>query len=164
MRELQFFEEIAMSYDLDLAAMGPGEKGFGPNGTTKAYIDLFDSFTTAPQAESPRTLFDGLVVLWGTEMAYLDSWSYAKQQDPQNAEFEKDLDGGALRKKFIPNWTSPQFKELVKEIQACLDAYEESLTGEDNTDARFVAAAAVLKKVLVLEEGFWPVPAGNEAV
>ncbi|KAI3329334.1 heme oxygenase-like protein [Xylariaceae sp. AK1471] len=164
MRELQFFEEVAMSYDLNLAAVGLGQKRFGPGANTKAYIDLFDSFSTRPQAESPRTLFDGLVVLWGTEKAYLDSWTYANQQSSQKTDLKKDLDGGALRKKFIPNWTSQQFHEFVKEIQECLDEYEESLTGEDNTDARFMIAAAMLKKVLVLEEGFWPVTTEDEVI
>ncbi|KAI1368534.1 heme oxygenase-like protein [Xylaria arbuscula] len=156
MRELQFFEEIAGSYGLELATTGPGQLTFGPNGTTKGYIELFDSFTTRPQEQSARTLLDGLVVLWATEKAYLDAWSYARQGS-QDEDFEKDLDGGALRKHFIPNWTSQPFQDFIKEIQVCLDMYAESLLGEDNEDARFVMAAAMTKKVLVLEEGFWPV-------
>ncbi|KAI1735987.1 heme oxygenase-like protein [Xylaria scruposa] len=164
MRELRFFEEAASSYNLDLAAAGPGEQRFGPNATTKSYIELFDSFTTKPQEESPRTLFDGLAVLWATEMAYLAAWSYANQHGGQDAATgsEADLDGGALRKLFIPNWTSQPFRDFVKEIQECVDAYAESQTGEDNADARFVTAAAMVKKVFVLEEGFWPVIAEDE--
>ncbi|KAI1749378.1 heme oxygenase-like protein [Xylaria castorea] len=161
MRELQFFEEVATSYNLDLTAAGPGEQRFGPNATTKSYIELFDSFAVKPQEESPRTLFDGLVVLWATEKAYLAAWSYANQHSGQDVvtDFEKDLDGGALRKSFIPNWTSQPFQDFVKEIQECVDAYAESQTGEDNLDARFATAAAMVKKVFVLEEGFWPVVA-----
>ncbi|KAI0468617.1 heme oxygenase-like protein [Xylaria cf. heliscus] len=163
MQELRFFEETASTYDLDLAAAGPGEQIFGPNATTKAYIDLFDSFAAQPQEESSRTLFDGLVVLWATEKAYLEAWSYANQHSAGTTEFEKDFDGGALRKAFIPNWTSGPFREFVREIQECTDAYAESQTGEENTDARFVTAAAMVKKVFVLEEGFWPVIAEEEA-
>ncbi|KAI1428318.1 heme oxygenase-like protein [Xylaria sp. FL1777] len=162
MRELRFFEETADNYDLNLIAAGPGEHTFGPNTTTKGYIKLFDSFATAPQEESPRTLFDGLVVLWATEKAYLTAWSYASQAS-QDQDFEKDLDGGALRKQFIPNWTSQSFQDFVKEIEECLDEYAESLSGEDNTDARFVTAAAMIKKVFVLEEGFWPVTVSDNA-
>ncbi|KAI0456571.1 heme oxygenase-like protein [Xylaria acuta] len=161
MRELRFFEETAGSYNLDLAAAGPGEQGFGPNATTRGYIELFDSFTTQPQG-SPRTLFDGLIVLWATEKAYLAAWSYANQHSARATDFDHDLDGGALRKSFIPNWTSQPFREFVKEIQECADAYAESQTGEDNSDARFVTAAAMVKKVFVLEEGFWPVIAEDE--
>lgn len=161
MRELQFFEETAGSYHLNLVAAGPSEHTFGPNATTKGYIKLFDSFTTPPQEESPRTLFDGLVVLWATEKAYLTAWGYANRSS-QNNDFEKDLDGGALREQFIPNWTSQPFQDFVNEIQECLDAYAESLSGEDNRDARFVTAAAMIKKVFVLEEGFWPVTIADD--
>ncbi|KAI0443647.1 heme oxygenase-like protein [Xylaria telfairii] len=163
MRELRFFEETASSYNLDLAAVGPGEQRFGPNATTKAYIELFDSFTTQPQGEPPRTIFDGLVVLWATEKAYLAAWSYANQYSTQTTDLDKDFDGGALRKLFIPNWTSQPFQDFVREIQECADAYAESLMGEDNADAQFVTAAAMVKKVFVLEEGFWPVIAEDEA-
>ncbi|KAI0514784.1 heme oxygenase-like protein [Xylaria bambusicola] len=158
MRELRFFEETAASYGLDLAATRPGEHTFGPNATTKAYMELFDSFAVQSRGDSPRTLFDGLVVLWATEKAYLTAWSYAqKSSDSQNENWEKDLDGGALRKHFIPNWTSRPFQEFIEEIQGCLNAYAESSLGEENEKARFSAAAAMVKKVLVLEEAFWPV-------
>ncbi|KAI0879355.1 heme oxygenase-like protein [Hypoxylon argillaceum] len=164
MKELQFFEETARSYDLDLAVVGPGEHTFGPNATTRGYIDLFDSFAGQPRDESPRSLFDGLVVLWATEQAYLTAWSYASQHSSQDTDFGKDLDGGALRKHFIPNWTSQPFQEFVKEIEGCLDAYAETLVGEEDADAQFVTAAAMTKKVFVLEEGFWPAIGKDEVV
>lgn len=163
MRELEFFEEVANSYDLELAATGPGELSFGPNMATKGYIELFDSFATRPQEESRRTLFEGLTVLWATEKAYLGAWSYAQQRS-QKEDFEKDVDGGALRKHFIPNWTSQSFQDFIKEIEECLDAYAESLSGEENEDARFVTAAAMTRKVFVLEEGFWPVTDADDEV
>ncbi|KAJ8126829.1 hypothetical protein O1611_g6808 [Lasiodiplodia mahajangana] len=165
MKELRFFEETAGNYGLDLAAVGPGERVFGPNVTTRGYIDLFDSFAAQPEQkeEESRSLFDGLVVLWATEQAYLAAWTYAKGHSPQEvADVEKDLDGGALRKHFIQNWTSRSFQDFVKEIRECLDAYAEGLTGEDNADARFATAAAMTKKVFVLEEGFWPVVGEDE--
>lgn len=158
-REIKLFEEMALLYDLDLNAIGTGENKFGPCATTQGYIDLFDSFTARPETGSPRTLFAGLVVLWGTEKAYLGSWSYANRQSLQTTGFEKDLDGGVLRKHLMPQWTSSEFHLLVEELRACLDAYEESLTGEENEDARFAAAADMIKKVFILEEGFWPVAA-----
>lgn len=162
MRELQLFEEIASRYDLDLAAVGPGALGFGPDATTKGYIELFDSFPSQPEEDSPRTLFDGLVVLWATEKAYLAAWSYANRHSSQDADFEKDLDGGALRKHFIPNWTSQPFQDFVEEVKGCLEAYAQSLAGEDNAVARFATAAAMVKKVFVLEEGFWPMTGEDE--
>ncbi|KAI0396088.1 heme oxygenase-like protein [Xylariaceae sp. FL0594] len=185
MRELQFFEETAATYGLNLETEGQGESRFGPNATTKAYIGLFDSFTATARSDSPRSLFEGLVVLWTTEQAYVESWAYAKaQQQKQKQSSDSndtntgssdaagttgtttghagDLDGGALRDKLIPNWTSPEFHAFVREIRECLDEYEQRLTGEENADARFATAAAMMKKVLVLEEGFWPVTADDD--
>ncbi|KAI0113977.1 heme oxygenase-like protein [Nemania sp. FL0031] len=168
MKELQFFEETAGSYDLDLAAIGPGERVFTPNTTTQGYIDLFDSFTarSGHGQEEARTLFDGLVVLWATEQAYLAAWTYAEGYGSQatDSDLGKDFDGGALRKHFIPNWTSQPFRDFVREIRDCLDAYAQNLTGEDNADARFVTAAAMTKRVFVLEEGFWPVVGEEEEI
>ncbi|KAI0974427.1 heme oxygenase-like protein [Xylaria arbuscula] len=165
LRELRFFEETAESYDLNLATAGAGETAFGPNATTKGYMKMFDSFTTStpPQAELPKTLFDGLVVLWATEKAYLDAWSYANESSRGRVS-EEDHDGGALREKFIPNWTSQPFQDFVKEIQECLDTYAESQLAEGNSDAGFMTAAAITKKVLVLEEGFWPVIVSEEII
>jgi len=163
-QELQFFEETAKNYSLNLATEGQGESRFRPNATTKVYIELFDSFTATDHSASPRTLFDGLVVLWTTEQAYVESWAYAKAQSAQGTSHEGDLDGGALRDKLIPNWTSPEFQAFVKEIQECLDEYEMTLAGEDNADVRYMTAAAIMKKVLILEEGFWPVTVDDDGV
>ncbi|KAI1814073.1 heme oxygenase-like protein [Poronia punctata] len=160
-RELQLFEETAAKYNLDLNTPGVGEFRFGPNATTQGYIQLLNSFAANAPAHPTRTLFDGLAVLWATEKVYLDSWTYAKEfQGPVGSG--GDQDGGAVREKFIPNWTSPEFQEFVKEAEECLDAYEQNLTGEENEDARFVKAAEMLKKVLVLEEGFWPVTSDED--
>ncbi|GAW18121.1 hypothetical protein ANO14919_075940 [Xylariales sp. No.14919] len=164
MRELRFFEEAASRYGLDLMAVGSNQHTFGPNEITRGYIDLFDSFTTQPREGSPRALFDGLVVLWATEKAYLTAWSYATQFSSLSMDFEKDLDGGALRREFIPNWTSQDFQEFVNKIQDCVDAYAESQTGEDNTDARLVTAAAIVKTVFILEKEFWPATAADKGV
>ncbi|KAI0851501.1 heme oxygenase-like protein [Daldinia vernicosa] len=166
-RELNFFEETAKKYGLDLEALGPVAEGdnlshksaaFGPNKVTKDYINLFDSFSARPNADLSKTLLDGLVVLWTTEKAYLDSWTYAKQQASANADTKEDLDGGALRKEFIPNWTSEEFQAFVKECQECLDAYAAS-QDEDPEEVIAAGSMAIFKKVLVLEESFWPMVA-----
>ncbi|KAI1300317.1 heme oxygenase-like protein [Xylaria venustula] len=165
LRELRFFEETAESYGLNLATAGAGKTAFGPNATTKGYIEIFDSFTTSvpPEEEVPRTLFTGLVVLWATENAYLDAWNYANRSS-EGRESEEDLDGGALRNKFIPNWTSQSFQDFVMEIQECLDIYAESQLAEGNSNAGFATAAAITKNVLVLEASFWPVIGSDESI
>ncbi|KAI1808355.1 heme oxygenase-like protein [Daldinia bambusicola] len=166
-RELKFFEETAKKYKLDLEALGPGAEGdnsskkpagFGPNKVTKDYIDLFDAFSAQPHGNLSKTLLDGLVVLWTTEKVYLDAWTYAKQQASENADTKGDLDGGALRKEFIPNWTSEEFQAFVKECQECLDAYAAS-QDEDTEEVAAAGSMTIFKKVLVLEESFWPMVA-----
>ncbi|KAI1383281.1 heme oxygenase-like protein [Hypoxylon trugodes] len=166
-RELQFFEETAKKYGLDLEGLGPVAEGgnlsnksagFAPNKVTQNYIDLFDSFTAQPHGDRDKTLLGGLVVLWATERIYLDAWTYAKQQAEENANTDGDLDGGALRKEFIPNWTSEEFQAFVKECQDCLDAYA-TIQDEDTEEVGAAEAMCLFKKVLVLEESFWPMVA-----
>ncbi|KAI4868564.1 heme oxygenase-like protein [Hypoxylon rubiginosum] len=169
-RELRFFEETAKKYKLDLDVLGPvaegrnltskSAAGFGPNNVTKSYINLFDSFTAQPQGDTSRTLLDGLVLLWATEKVYLDAWTYAKQQASEDGDgdVKGDVDGGALRKEFIPNWTSEEFQAFVKECQECLDAYA-AFQDLDTEEVGAANSMALFKKVLVLEESFWPMVA-----
>ncbi|RYP66046.1 hypothetical protein DL769_006148 [Monosporascus sp. CRB-8-3] len=161
MAEMQFFEKTAGDYGLDLAVVGSemeGEAvGFGPYKTTQGYIDLFDSFAAQPGAQPDKPLLEGLLVLWATEVAYLDAWSYAKSQSPQNPDPSRDLDGGALRKHFINNWTSDQFRAFVKEIEECLEAL--AARADDTEEVLLASSLSVLKRVLVLEEEFWPIVA-----
>ncbi|KAI1382262.1 heme oxygenase-like protein [Hypoxylon crocopeplum] len=166
-RELQFFEETAKKYGLDLEALDPiaeggnpssKSAGFTPNNVTQKYIDLFDSFTAQPHGNTARTLLDGLVLLWATEKVYLDAWTYAKQQVAENEDTKGDLDGGALRKEFIPNWTSEEFQDFVKECQECLDAYA-AIQDVDTEEVGAAGSMVLFKKVMVLEESFWPMVA-----
>jgi thiaminase len=164
--ELRFFEATARAYGLDV--MGGGEEGgggvgAGPTAVTARYIALFDSFgadaaavvgegtAAAAPGVTRRTLLEGLLVLWATELVYLAAWTYAKEQDADTEDGE-DLDGGALRKEFIPNWTSEGFQAFVKQIQECFEEYAASNGGE-----WFEARALELwMEVLELEEQFWP--------
>ncbi|KAF3023078.1 hypothetical protein E8E14_013113 [Neopestalotiopsis sp. 37M] len=162
--ELAFFEDTAARYGLDLAAVpedkaggkvgssgGGGRGEFGPNPTTAAYVDLFDSFG-AEVGHATKSVFEGLVLLWATEKCYHDAWTYARDQGQAKDGAENDLDGGALRKEFIPNWTSDDFGAFVGEIEACLNQYAEARGGADVDET----ALRVWKEVLQLEEGFWP--------
>ncbi|KAI2629664.1 heme oxygenase-like protein [Hypoxylon sp. NC1633] len=166
-RELQFFEETAKKYGLDLETISPVAGGddlsyksaeFAPDSVTKNYIDLFDSFSAQPHGNTARTILDGLVVLWTTEKVYLDAWTYAKQQASDNEDTNGDLDGGALRKEFIPNWTSEEFQAFVKECQECLDAYA-AIQDVDTEEVGASGSMVLFKKVLVFEESFWPMVA-----
>ncbi|KAI0483027.1 heme oxygenase-like protein [Xylariaceae sp. FL0804] len=173
MTELRFFEKTAADYGLNLAAAAGGgtTAGFGPNETTRAYVELFDSFAAgARDGQPPRTLLDGLLVLWTTEKAYLDAWTFARQQGQAAPEGQgagaEDLDGGALRRAFIPNWTSDEFRGFVGEISECLDQYATSVEEEEENNedgetkqAKLAECMALFEDVLKLEEDFWPVVA-----
>lgn len=183
LRELKFFEDTAAEYGIDLDSLGKGQEGiFGPNETTRGYIDLFDSFGSrlkatrerangaAAEGEEQQTqtrsdgmlLLRGLVVLWTTEKVYLDAWLYAAAQGGggkfSNDEGADDADGGALRKAFIPNWTSDEFVAFVEEIRGCLDEYARKEVEHEGQQAGKVSGVAkeVFEKVLRLEESFWP--------
>jgi thiaminase len=150
LRELQFFEETAKKYGLDLAYSEHGGE-FRPDSTTTGFINCFDGFG-ADATAGRDSLFQGLVVLWTTEKVYLDAWTFASEEG-KGVNADHDLDGGALRNEFIPNWTSKAFNGFVKEIQECLDSYA---TRQYTPNEAKAIALDSWKKVLPLEEGFWP--------
>lgn len=154
-KELEFFEDVAKRYGLDLEAPWPGEDRFGPTPITRGYLDLFMN------AASPGApLLEGMVVLWATEKCYYSAWLFAlhstsRRQPPRNDESElPDADGGALRCEFIPNWTSDEFRDFVLQIGNLVD---ELASLEEQEDPRNRARyEEVWKQVLWLEARFWP--------
>ncbi|KIW26303.1 uncharacterized protein PV07_09404 [Cladophialophora immunda] len=71
-----------------------------------------------------------------------------------------DLDGGALRDAFIPNWTSAAFEAFVAEIAELTDLLAER---EDAVNRKLDVYLAVWKHILDVERRFWPdVGAGAE--
>ncbi|KAA8646302.1 hypothetical protein EYZ11_004425 [Aspergillus tanneri] len=118
---------------------------------THAYINLFMSAGSAGVS-----LLEGLVVLWATEMCYLRAWRYAASflTEKERQREEEDADGGALRNRFIPNWTNPEFERFVEEIGDLVDAMADE-QGEENGEMR-ARCERWWKQVLWLEERFWP--------
>ncbi|KAL2854811.1 hypothetical protein BJY01DRAFT_204839 [Aspergillus pseudoustus] len=163
--ELGFFESSAREFGLDLNAPSTeaGDEGkgktFGAAPITQSYIDMFMS------ASSPGTsLLEGLVVLWATEVCYLRAWRFAASYReestdasgrPKQTDGSEDADGGALRIRFIPNWSSLEFEAFVDRIGKVLDEFaEEELKklGEDAT----ARCERWWGQVVWLEERFWP--------
>lgn len=138
------------------AGRGDPEKGctifFGPNRTTRAYIDLFMSAGSAG-----ASLLEGMVVLWATEECYLRSWRYAKGYMEGTGDGEKDADGGALRRRFIPNWTSDEFEGFVRRIGDVVDDLAGLVKGAEEGELRRGQCLEWWRQVLWLEERFWPV-------
>ena len=145
-RELKFFEDVAKRYDLNLEFPSPPHVSFTADTATKQYIDLFRAFWTDPT----MTLLDGLVILWATEYCYLTAWRYAATH--LNPGRRGDLDGGALRNEFIPNWTSQGFENFVDEIKDCTNL----LSQREEAGNRIEVFKAVWAHVLGIERRFWP--------
>ncbi|KAL1964112.1 hypothetical protein VTN77DRAFT_7530 [Rasamsonia byssochlamydoides] len=171
-RELRFFEDTALEYGLDLTALEESEekekeKGpvvFGPLPITRAYIDLFMA------AGSPgASLLEGMTVLFATEYCYLHAWKYAasvmetsspRPTEPSPASFstgyERDPDGGALRRKFIPNWSNPEFEKFVDTIRDVTDELAGRVKGAEEAEREKGKCIGWWRQVLWLEEKFWP--------
>ncbi|KAL4916318.1 hypothetical protein BDW62DRAFT_186520, partial [Aspergillus aurantiobrunneus] len=151
--ELAFFEEVAAEYHLDLSAVpgglegqGQGQEGVSAAPITQAYIDMFMS------AGSPgASLLEGLVVLWATEVCYLRAWRFAGSFLEQGGG--EDLDGGALRKRFIPNWASEEFEMFVGRIGGVVD----ELARAEGEGVGLGKCERWWRQVVWLEERFWPV-------
>lgn len=155
--ELGFFEDVAREYELDLNTPLVGLEGyegrFSAGPITQGYIDMFVSAGSAG-----TSLLEGLVVLWATEVCYLRAWRGAAVYLDQGSEGSGgDLDGGALRKRFIPNWASEEFGVFVQEIGDVVDelGVVEGQSGKDGEDA-LAKCERWWRQVVWLEERFWP--------
>ncbi|KAF7121901.1 hypothetical protein CNMCM5793_009455 [Aspergillus hiratsukae] len=172
--ELQFFEDTADEFGLDLTALPVAmedeerERGecvrgedraeesyFGPNRITQAYIDMFMS-----AGSGAVSLLEGLVVLWATEACYLQAWRFAascgaSRKGGDNPE--QDADGGALRTRFIPNWTSPEFEAFVRRIGDVVDELAGQIKGAEERENVMGRCVQWWRQVVWLEERFWPV-------
>ncbi|KIX00363.1 uncharacterized protein Z518_10502 [Rhinocladiella mackenziei CBS 650.93] len=69
-----------------------------------------------------------------------------------------DLDGGALRNAFIPNWTSSEFEAFVAEIAELTDLLAER---EDAVARKLDVYKAVWRHILDIERRFWPAVEGG---
>ncbi|KAJ4289373.1 hypothetical protein N0V88_006851 [Collariella sp. IMI 366227] len=123
---------------------------------------LFSSATTPPLL---LPWIEGALTFWGTERCYLDAWSWARAQaDNPDRTTKEDADGGALRREFIPNWSSPEFAGFVDRLGKLIDtAVAEALEGKPEGEERERAKAEILgrveakwKTLLVAERAFWP--------
>ncbi|KAJ5668734.1 hypothetical protein N7462_009804 [Penicillium macrosclerotiorum] len=136
------------------ASAAPLERGgpifFSANRVTRAYIDMFMS-----AGSSGVSVMEGLAVLWATEVCYLRSWRYARTFLAEGRA-ETDADGGALREKFIPNWSSAEFEEFVNRIGDVLDQMAAQIKGVEEAELMRGRCLEWWRQVVWLEEQFWP--------
>ncbi|KAL8371194.1 hypothetical protein RB595_001172 [Gaeumannomyces hyphopodioides] len=170
-REEAMFADVARRYGLDLAldaspddprrvlqpAKLPGLIHFE---ALFASVLPRDAPAAAPNPRTGPMWLEAAVVLWGTERVYLDAWSWARAQ--QSGEGE-DADGGAVKKEFIPNWTSPEFAAFVDRLGRTLDrVVGQALAAVDPLERQAVQAGIVQRTagtwsaLLAAEAAFWP--------
>jgi thiaminase len=125
---------------------------FAATRITRAYIDMFMS-----AGSSGVSVLEGLAVLWATEICYLRSWRYAASFLKLRGEESKDADGGALREKFIPNWSSVEFEDFVNRIGDVLDEMAGQIKGAEEAEIMRGRCLEWWRQVVWLEERFWPV-------
>lgn len=108
---------------------------------------------------------EAVVVFWGTEQVYSDAWTWAKQQQQRRegvlyAEGDAaEADGGALRKEFIPNWSSEEFIAFVGKLGDIVDGAVSGLVevhGEGVKAGLVGRAEQVWRELVAAEGAFWP--------
>jgi thiaminase len=154
-REMQFFEDTAKEYKLDLDLEAEMDD------VTRMYVQCFDAVKSGSGAGG---LIEGLTVLWATEHCYLTAWTHAKSHMKDSAAVDELSSATrALHTAFIPNWTCPEFLDFVNQCADVLNvvAAAEGLgkVSEPGTSAKkdvLTRCEHVWKQVLYLEERFWP--------
>lgn len=173
-REERFFIDVASRYDLGINLEGKASA----QGLVQSIIipienklpglvmleDIFSSVgSSSIGAASVTTLpwLEGAVTFWGTERCYLDAWSWARSRQPLSGTYEAkdDADGGALRKEFIPNWSSAEFASFVAKLGSLIDlsashAVERLGEGVKRELIRRVEGKWI--SLLAAEAAFWP--------
>ncbi len=145
---------------------------------------IFSTIATPPPTSLVQSLFlptappvlpwlEGALTFWGTERCYLDAWSWARckaeerrasnRDGDQEVVGEEDADGGALRREFIPNWSSPAFAEFVERLGGLIDAAVAGVLEEKEGEERERVKRGLLARVegkwktlLEAERLFWP--------
>ncbi|KAF1915542.1 hypothetical protein BDU57DRAFT_518558 [Ampelomyces quisqualis] len=157
-REETFFQEVADIYQIDLSITTATK-----NEGLRRYEALFSTFSTGHRNAFLPWL-EGAVLLWAMEKVYYEAWSWARRQDAQSSPrtFDKDLDGGAMRRELIPNWSNRDFMMFVEQLERILnEAVSTAVKGDDGVWAQVKSRTdAVWQAVLDAEEAFWPDVAG----
>ncbi len=161
--EAEFFKKTAENYKLDVKNT-PLKQDVTSSGL-RQFRKLFSDITNE-ETNPFLPWLEGIVVIWATEKVYYEAWSWARRQDKQSSprNFDNDLDGGAMRKEFIPNWSSRDMLHFVEQIERILNEAVSQAVNKD--DARWkevkTRTDAVYRAVLDAEEAFWPDVSGEK--
>ncbi|XP_044717437.1 transcription regulator [Hirsutella rhossiliensis] len=150
-REEAFFVDTAAAFGIPLEGL-------------RRFEALFDGL--APGDSGVLPWLECAVVYYGTERCYLDAWSYARSHLKSDADVSGDLDGGAVRREFIPNWTSAEFVTFVDELGDIIDDavdQQVALHGESIRSDLMERSLVQWRALLAAEEAFWHVTEGRDA-
>lgn len=154
-REEAFFVQTAADYGIGINL--PITNGVVAQADKLPGLVLIEKlFDSVKPGQGPLPWLEAAVLFYGTEKCYLEAWTWAKSQQINSLTEHADLDGGALRKQFIPNWTAAEFVKFVDELAKVIDdAVEEA--GEGEREGLMERAEATWEALLLAEESFWPV-------
>lgn len=158
-REEEFFVRTAAEYGISLD-LGHKLEGL------RRFEAIFDS-THPGDGDREKPVIPWLesaIVFWATEKCYLDAWSGASARLSAPSGADEDEDGGALRREFIPNWSSVEFARFVDKLGEIIDAavwreinLRQNEGGEEEIKEELLDRALVKwHEVLVAEKAFWP--------
>ncbi|KAF2680199.1 heme oxygenase-like protein [Lentithecium fluviatile CBS 122367] len=161
-REERFFMGVAERYGLDVDLTeddGETVKNESKVKGLKRFEELFASLTTGQSSEKVLPWLEGAVLYWATEKVYFEAWSWAKEQaEGAEQDMDKDEDGGAMRREFIPNWTNEEFIKFVDTLEGILnDGVQQAIRSDEGLEKGVVQRAEkVWGRLLDAEEAFWP--------
>ena len=161
-REATWFDEMTTSYSLTAPVPTSDQKSQG----VQRFEALFSLLSTHPPDPFLPWL-EGAVCLFSTEKIYYEAWRWARKQDrrrstdgssPGTEDYSADLDGGAMRKEFIPNWSNKDFLMFVETLERIINEGVGAAVGRDDAKWREVKqrAEGVWQATLDAEEVFWP--------
>ncbi|KAF2624044.1 heme oxygenase-like protein, partial [Macroventuria anomochaeta] len=159
-REFEWFDEMTKSYNLVAPTPSSSQKSLG--------VQRFEALFTQLSSQTPNAFLpwlEGAVCLFSTEKVYYEAWSWARKQDRRRSassmpgqDYSKDLDGGAMRKEFIPNWSNKNFMMFVETLERIInEGVSQAVASDDKRWQEVEARAdAVWQATLDAEEAFWP--------
>jgi thiaminase len=162
-REAAWFDEMTTVYGLTAPTPTSAQKSPG----VQRFEALFSHLSTQPPNPFLPWL-EGAVCLFSTEKVYYEAWRWARKQDrrrssqddssPAAADYSGDLDGGAMRKEFIPNWSNKNFLMFVETLERIINEGVGAAVGRDDERWKEVKRRAELvwQATLDAEEVFWP--------
>ncbi|OSS45559.1 hypothetical protein B5807_10271 [Epicoccum nigrum] len=159
-REAAWFDEMTTAYSLTAPAPTSAQRSPG----VQRFEALFSHLSTQPPNPFLPWL-EGAVCLFSTEKVYYEAWRWARKQDrrrsqddPSTADYSADLDGGAMRKEFIPNWSNKNFLMFVETLERIINEGVGAAVGRDDGRWQEVKrrAEGVWQATLDAEEVFWP--------